>query len=83
MSSGKVILGVLAGLATGAFLGILLAPEKGADTRKKMSQKGEDFVDVLKDKFNEFLESVSEKFQEAKVEVPGPTEPENAKTEKA
>ena len=41
MNSGKVVLGVLAGLAAGAALGILFAPDKGTATRKKISKKGE------------------------------------------
>jgi len=45
MSSGKVLLGVLAGVAAGAFLGILFAPEKGSNTRKNISKKGEDFAE--------------------------------------
>ncbi|MCK9399772.1 MAG: YtxH domain-containing protein [Bacteroidales bacterium] len=68
MSSGKVLLGVLAGVAAGAFLGILFAPGKGSDTRKKISKKGEDFADSLKEKFNEFLDSNSAKFEEVKDE---------------
>lgn len=36
MSSGKVVLGMLAGLAAGAVLGILFAPEKGSKTRRKI-----------------------------------------------
>jgi gas vesicle protein len=83
MSSGKVLLGVLAGFAAGALLGILIAPEKGSDTRKKLSKKGDDFAEALKEKFNEFLDSVSEKFEEVKEEVTDFTEQGKAKSKEA
>jgi gas vesicle protein len=66
MSSGKVLLGVLAGLAGGALLGILLAPSKGSDTRKKYVKMGTDFKDELKNKYNGFVEDVSDKYDEAR-----------------
>jgi gas vesicle protein len=66
MSKGKVLLGVLAGFAAGALIGVLLAPEKGSDLRKKISKKGESYVDELKEKMNEFVESVTDKFTAAK-----------------
>ena len=69
MSSGKVLLGVLAGLAAGALVGILFAPEKGSVTRKKMSKKAENYADGLKEKFNEFLDDIAEKFEEVKEQV--------------
>jgi len=69
MSSGKILLGVLAGVAAGALLGVLFAPDKGWNTRKRISKKAEDYADELKDKFSEFLETISGKIEEAKEEV--------------
>lgn len=65
MSSGKIVLGVLAGVAVGAIAGILFAPEKGSETRKKMIGKGEDYFDELKDKFNSYIDTVTEKLETA------------------
>lgn len=63
MSSGKLLLGVLAGVAAGAVLGILFAPEKGAVTRKKIAKSSEDYTDSLKEKFNEFVDNLFKKFE--------------------
>ena len=46
MSSGKLLLGVLAGAAAGAVLGILFAPDKGTTTRKRISEKGKPGTDI-------------------------------------
>lgn len=68
MKSGKVLLGALAGIAIGAVVGVLLAPEKGSDTRKKISKKGQDLADDvkcqvegLKDKYNNIVDTVVSK----------------------
>ena len=55
MSTGKVLLGILAGIAAGALVGVLFAPDKGSSTRKKITKKGEDYVESLTEKFNDFL----------------------------
>ncbi len=65
MNSGKVFLGLLAGVAVGATLGILFAPGKGSKTRKKISRKREDFADELEDKFNGFIDSINKNFSTA------------------
>lgn len=38
MSESKVVIALLAGLAAGAALGILFAPEAGTETRDKLSE---------------------------------------------
>jgi gas vesicle protein len=50
MTRGKIVLGALAGIAAGALIGILFAPDKGSATRKKIVHKGEEYVDNLKGK---------------------------------
>jgi len=62
MNSGKLILGVLGGVAAGALLGVLFAPEKGSKTRKKIMNKANDGADALKDKLDSLLESVNQKY---------------------
>jgi len=69
MSTGKVVLGVIAGAATGALLGVLFAPAKGTVTRRHIMRKGERQVDELKHSFNEFIDSITEKFDKVKEEV--------------
>jgi gas vesicle protein len=69
MSTSKILIGFLAGAAIGGALGILLAPDKGTETRKKILAKGSDLGDSLtdfsgtiKDKFNEVVDGVKGKF---------------------
>lgn len=68
MNAGKVLLGMLAGIAAGATLGILFAPDKGSSTRKRISQKSDDYAEELSDKFNEFIEGISKQFENVKKE---------------
>lgn len=66
MNSGKILLGVLAGVAIGATLGILFAPDKGSSTRKKISKKRDEVTERLEEKFDKFVDSVTEKFETVK-----------------
>ena len=69
MNSGKVLLGVLAGVAAGAALGILFAPDKGSSTRKNIAKKGSDYADELGEKFNGFIDSITDKSDTVKQEA--------------
>ena len=51
-SSGKIITALAAGIAVGALLGILFAPDKGTETRKKINEQGKKLADDLKEKLN-------------------------------
>ena len=61
MKSGKVFLGVLAGLAAGAVLGILFAPEKGSKTRRKIVGGAKDLAQDLTDKIKNKARSLQHK----------------------
>lgn len=69
MSNQKVLLGLVAGVAVGAALGILFAPDKGSETRKKISTKGNDYKNGLKDKFGSLVDSASEKMESVKSRI--------------
>jgi len=69
MSAGKVILGVLTGLAVGATIGILFAPDKGSYTRKKICKKSNKYVDKLEKEFNEFIDSITKEYEALREEA--------------
>jgi gas vesicle protein len=50
MNSGKLITAALVGATVGAIVGILFAPDKGSETRGKISQKGSDLKNSVRDK---------------------------------
>lgn len=55
-STGKLMSAILMGAAIGGVLGILFAPDKGSETRKKIATKGNDLTDAVKDKVNEIAD---------------------------
>ena len=69
MISGKVVIGALAGLAAGALIGVLFAPDKGSESRSKIVKKGEEYLDSVKEKFNTLLDSMSGKVNGGKADV--------------
>ena len=60
---GNILLGVLAGAAVGAGLGILFAPDKGANTRKKIKDGYDDVTENLKNRFKKGNIDLESKFE--------------------
>lgn len=54
-SSGNTLMAFLVGVATGAMLGILYAPEKGTHTREKLSYQLDKYKKLLQDYLDNFL----------------------------
>jgi gas vesicle protein len=69
MGNSKLLFGFLAGAAIGGALGILLAPDKGTETRRKIMEKGNDLGDSIKDKFNDVVDGVKDNFSKMRGEA--------------
>ena len=55
----KYYLPLLLELLLGATFGILFAPDKGTETRKKINEEGKKMSDAIKNKFNEMKEKMN------------------------
>ena len=69
MKNNNVLLGILGGVAVGAALGILFAPAKGSETRKKIADKGNDLKDNFKDSLSKLTDKISKSVEGFKDEA--------------
>ena len=58
--NGKVATALLAGLAAGAVIGFLFAPDKGSETRDKINESLSDLGDALKERAEEQFDQLSD-----------------------
>jgi gas vesicle protein len=70
-NTGKILTALAAGVAVGALLGVLFAPDKGSETIDKVTSEGKRLVEEVKDKFrrgknkfNEMREDIEQTVKE-------------------
>ncbi|MUP47166.1 YtxH domain-containing protein [Gramella sp. BOM4] len=66
MKSGKLLVGLLSGAALGAAAGLLFAPKKGKDTRKAISDKGDEYIKGANKSIHDFTDSINHKVEALK-----------------
>ncbi len=64
-NTSKILIAIAAGVAAGAIVGILFAPDKGSEIRSKVNEQGKNIADDLKDKFRKG----KEKFNDLKEDI--------------
>ncbi len=69
MSNTKTLLGFVAGAAVGALAGVLLAPDKGSNTRKKIAGKAGDVTDSIKSSFDDFIDGLKNAYNNSQEEA--------------
>ena len=67
-TAGKILTAFAVGAAAGVVAGVLFAPDKGSETRKKINEQGKKVADEVKNKFRE----VKNKFNKMREDVEEP-----------
>lgn len=63
-NNGKILVALAAGIAVGAVVGILFAPDKGSETRRKINEQGKKFAEGFKEKFSRAKEKANDMKEE-------------------
>jgi gas vesicle protein len=68
-NSGKILTALLLGTAVGAVAGLLLAPESGNKTRRKLSSTADDLIDDFEDAWEDSAEKIKDLADNAVSEI--------------
>ena len=69
MSKTDCTLGFLIGIGTGAAIGVLMAPQSGARTRRQIAAKAQDGADFVKDRAADIVDSASAMVDKGRAEL--------------
>lgn len=64
-NASNTVVALIAGAAIGAGLGLLFAPDKGSETRKKIKNKFKKGKEDLSEKYEEFIDNLKGKVAKA------------------
>lgn len=59
----KILIALGTGLLIGGALGILFAPDKGSEIRRKITERGKKFSDAIKNKIPTLKEGIKERME--------------------
>jgi gas vesicle protein len=59
----KIAYTLITGIAVGTLIGVLLAPDEGKETQRKIAKRGKKITDDLKCKFDELVDSVQDQIE--------------------
>ncbi|MGE5315533.1 MAG: YtxH domain-containing protein [Acidobacteriota bacterium] len=60
MTNGKAFWGALGLFAGGAMVGVLFAPAKGKDTRKRIADTTNEYAEEIKEKVDDLMANITE-----------------------
>lgn len=66
MKAGKLLLGILSGAAAGAAVGLLFAPKRGSETRRRIADRSNEYMDGTKTKINDLADNISHRYDSVK-----------------
>jgi gas vesicle protein len=63
--SAKILIAVAAGVVAGIGIGLLIAPSRGAKTRKRLKKRFMEFADMVQDELSEKISAIKSEFESA------------------
>jgi len=82
-STAKFLFGFIAGVAAGAVAGILLAPDKGSETRRKVAEKAKKFKEDLEKEISGKVDDLKEYVDDTVAEMKSKISKAGKKVEEA